>query len=173
MDLESISVSVIIGVIAAIAGGFSGWLFRGNERKNAVIELAEKVEVKRQQIADDVWKRGISHVDNLFKMHESEVALRTQRIYAEMETREAKILQLRKDFDEFKTEIKKDMEILQTLAFGIDAKSTPPYIKGETASQEHINEPGTGMFYESTPEEQDKQTEENVERQKKEKDEDG
>ena len=85
-----------------------------------------------------------------------------------MEARETRIDQLRKDHEDFKKQSKRDLELLQTLAFGGDAKSTPPYIVGEEQTQSHKDEPAKGLFYEQTQEEQDRQTDENVERQKEE-----
>lgn len=168
MDFEGTVITIFVALIASVAGGFIAWLFKSNERKTAVLDLADKLEDKRKQVADDVWKRGVSTVENMLEKNEAKTTLAIQKIYSQMEFREEKIGYLRKDFEEFKKDTKRDMEILQTLAFGIDAKSTPPYIMGEEATQLHKDEPGTGMFYEQTQEEQDKQTAENVERQKEE-----
>jgi len=127
-------------------------------------ELAEEARTKAVEVRQELLEK----VGGMFGTLRAEIALMNQKIFSDMEARESKIDQLRKDFEEYRKQDKRDMEILQTLAFGGDAKSTPPYIVGEEQTQAHRDEPGTGMFYEQTQEEQEQQTAENVERQKEE-----
>lgn len=127
-------------------------------------ELAEEARIK----AVDVRQEILEKVGGMFGTLRAEIALMDQKIFSNMEAREIKIDTLRGDFEEFRKQSKRDLELLQTLAFGGDAKSTPPYMVGEEQTQAHKDEPSTGMFYEQTQEEQDKQTAENVERQKEE-----
>jgi len=139
-------------------------------REKSVIErgIAKELAEEAKSKAIEVRQELLEKVGGMFGTLRLEISLMSQKIYSEMHEREAKIDQLRKDYEDFKKQSKRDLELLQTLAFGGDAKSTPPYMVGEEQTQAHKDEPSTGMFYEQTPEEREKQTEENIERQKEE-----
>ena len=71
MDFEGTVITIFVALIASVAGGFIAWLFKSNERKTAVLDLADKLEDKRKQVADDVWKRGVSTVENMLEKNEA------------------------------------------------------------------------------------------------------
>jgi len=117
-------------------------------REKSVIERAvakDLAEVAREK-AVEVRQELLEKVGGMFGTLRAEIALMNQKIFSEMEARETRIDQLRKDHEDFKKQSKRDLELLQTLAFGGDAKSTPPYIVGEEQTQSHKDEPAKGLF---------------------------
>jgi len=176
------------GIIITAIGVITVWVWNLRTRKdqqaqsiktlaNDVERIAREKAIVERQVAKDladetkakaieVRQELLEKVGGMFGTLRAEITLMNQKIFSEMKARESKIDQLRKDFEDYRNDSKRDIEMLQTLAFGGDAKSTPPYIMGEEQTQTHKDKPGTGMFYEQTPEEREKQTAENVERQK-------
>ena len=187
MEYESVVVTIVVALIASVAGGFIAWLFKGKERKDSTEEkavaldlakrdTADKLEEKTKRMAEQVKRETMDDVNQLFASLRSEIALETQKIYSIMEKREIKIDQIRKDFEQFRShleniidKLQKSIELIQTMAWGADAKSVLPAMTGEDETSEHKAEPGKGAFYQQTEWEQEQQREQNEERMRKEK----
>jgi len=179
LDFEQVIITVVGVIIGAAVGALIAWILKGSERKNAVLYLAEKLEDKRKQIADEVWKRGIIAVDERFKSHQSDRELHDQMIRSEMDARDVTIEQYHKDFEDFKKNEyfsfkrnlisylknqKFNQEILQTVAFGDTAHSTPYWMFGLDKPEGEEDKQDEGVFFVQSDESRELQRLENEER---------
>jgi hypothetical protein len=70
----------------------------------------------------------------------------------------------KKDIIERFEHFRKQVEMLQTVAFGVEAHSTPNYMFGLDPEADIGDKPGEGAFYEQSHEERARQTNDNEER---------
>jgi hypothetical protein len=188
VDFEQTAITIFVAIVAATAAGFVTWLFKGKERKESVEEkavekgivergMAKELKENAEKIAASVKEETMAAVDQLFTNLRSEIALEQQKIYSNMNAREVKLDRLEKDFESFKQHIynaidrfNKDIQRIQTMAWGSSAKSVPSYLLDEEETQEHKDTPDEGVFYRQTDAEKAEQTSDNEERIKQDED---
>lgn len=129
-----------------------------------VLDTAAKKKVIEEETADKVRQANIKRADIVKgEMREyinsfasslvKDSALEHEKMYSKIHENRMMIDQLNKDLDHYKEytkgdirELKHSIEFLQTVAWGPDAKSVPPYMLGEEQSQEHKDLPDAGAF---------------------------
>ena len=94
------------------------------------------------------------HVSNLVNTLKSDIEFRQAQTYARIDTIDTKVIQIKIDLMEHiinekdeRARMQKSIEFLQTMAWGADAKSIPPYMLGQEQTQEHRDEADVGAFY--------------------------
>ncbi len=154
-------IGTLIGLV--IAGITIRFLF--SDKKYAVLqlardtqkdatELAERLAEKNRQIAIEVKQDMKDHISNLVNTLKSDIEFRQAQTYARMDTLDSKVAQVKIDLMEHiinekdeRARMQKSIEFLQTMAWGADAKSIPPYMLGQEQTQEHKDEADVGVFY--------------------------
>jgi len=143
---------------------------KSTTERNIAKELAETAA----KLADEVRDSMKEYVGQLLATLKQDIKLEHQRVYSNMESRESRIDQLRKDFEElkhfqykFNDAIQKSLERIQTMQWGPSAKSVLPTMLDEIETEEHKSKPDKGVFKQQTDSERDKQTEDNEERLKR------
>jgi hypothetical protein len=164
LDFESIILTIVLSLIAALAGGFIAWAFKRGERKDSVEKtridksdserkLAKELRQESEQEAVAVRQEMRDHVDQLLNNLRADIELAKVKATNLDNLQDIKIEQLVKEFVDFKIfqsgvneKIMKAIEFVQTMLWGPEAKSMPPFMLGETESKEHRDEPGVGAF---------------------------
>ena len=164
MDYESITITVVLTLLAGLAGGFFAWAFKRGERKDSVEKirsdkaaseraLAKELRTESEAEAIAVRQEMRVHVDQLLDTLRADIALQKEKIQSQMNMREVKIDQIKKDLETFivsqnkiNDKVVKSIEFVQTMLWGPEAKSMPPYMLGQEETQEHKDEPEVGMF---------------------------
>jgi hypothetical protein len=190
LDFEQVALTIIGIVIGTAVGALLGFVLKGKERKQSVadkaavldqlkIETADKLEEKRKQLAADLKKETIQEVDAKFERHEAAEELHDHDLNSENMMRDVTIeqnhkefVQFRKyDFEPFKKNLlsylknqKFNQEILQTVAFGDAAHSTPYWMYGLEKPPGEDEKPGEGVFHIQSDEERELQRLDNEER---------
>jgi len=93
------------------------------------------------------------HIDRLLQILKGEIELANVRAYSKMGEIDSKVMQLKTDLfahiEQEKNELtrmQRSIDFFQTMQFGPEAKSIPPYITGEERTPEHEQEPYKGVF---------------------------
>jgi len=163
-DFDSSFIIVIISVVVAIGGFITSQLWNARNRKDTLDaaartkskeerDLAEDLKEHQERVAEDVKKDMRDHVDQLIGSLKLNLELERSMIYHKIELLEVKVLQDKIDLAEHiknqnnvNEREQKALEFLQTMAWGPDAKSVPPYMRGEIETQAHKDEPDIGAF---------------------------
>jgi hypothetical protein len=190
LDFEQIIITVGGVVIGAAVGALIAWMLKGKERKQSVedkaalldqvkVETADKLEEKRKQMATELKKETIAEVDAKFERHEAAEELHNHDIRSEMDARDITIESYHKEFIQFRKydylEFKKNLlsylknqkfnqEVLQTVAFGDTAHSTPYWMFGLEKPPGEDEKAGEGAFFIQSEESRDLQKLDNEER---------
>jgi hypothetical protein len=142
---------------------------REEAKTRAELELSAKL------LAADVKQNMKEHISQLISTLKQDIELSRSQAYARMDSMDVKIAQNKIDLMEHimnekdeRARMQKAIDMLQTMNFGSDAKSTPAYMTEEEETQEHKDEPDKGVFEVQSKEKEEKQTAENEERIKKE-----
>ena len=164
MNYEDLTVTIVLSLAAAIAGGFITWVFKRGERKDSVEKirsdkatseraLAKELRTESETEAIAVRQEMRDHVGQLLDTLRADIALQKEKIQSQMNMREVKIDQIKKDLETFiisqnkiNDKTVKAIEFVQTMLWGPEAKSMPPYMLGQEETQEHRDEPEVGMF---------------------------
>jgi hypothetical protein len=192
----TIALPALIGVISIVS--FHLWSKRNRgdkvvENRQTLQKEVEEVartkakeeEITRRELessakvlATDVKQDMKDHIDRLIHVLKQDIELGRTQTYAKIDTIDYRLAQLKIDLmdhiinekDE-RVRMQKSIEMIQTMSWGPDAKSIPHYMLGEEETQEHKEEPGKGVFRDRPVGggEEEKQTKENVERMKKDK----
>src|SRR6185436_7021336 len=112
MDYESTTITVILTVIAGLAGGFFAWIFKRGERKDSVEKirsdkatseraLAKELRTESETEAIAVRQEMREHVGQLLDTLRADIALQKEKIQSQMNMREVKIDQIKKDLETF------------------------------------------------------------------------
>jgi hypothetical protein len=162
IDYESLGIALLLILITAMTGSVIAWIFRGGERKKAVTELAEHVEERRKLMAEAQKRDIIKEIEIMLEKHEAKCELRDHDLKSENELRDVTIENNKQSFERFRRydylEFKKNLlsylknqkfnqEILQTVAFGDTAHSTPYWMFGLDKPPGEDDKPGEGVFY--------------------------
>jgi hypothetical protein len=192
LDFEQVIITIGGVVIGAAVGALIAWVLKGKERKQSVedkaaildqvkIETADKLEEKRKQMAADLKKETIGDVVNMFEKHEAAEELHNHDIRSEMDARDVTIEANHKEFTQFRkydyVEFKRNLlsylknqkvnqEVLQTVAFGESAHSTPYWMFGLDKPEGEDQKEGEGVFHIQSDESRDLQKLDNEERLK-------
>jgi Tfp pilus assembly major pilin PilA len=97
-------------------------------------------------------------------------SLRTKQDIKDLDSTKKSDKQFKKAIMEKLNIMRKQVEMLQTVAFGIQAHSTPNYMFGLDPEEGMEDKPGEGAFFEQSSDERTKQTSDNEERIRVEKD---
>ena len=142
---------------------------REEAKTRAELELSAKL------LAADVKQNMKEHIAQLISTLKQDIELSRSLAYSRMDAMDVKIAQNKIDLMEHiihekdeRIRMQKALDMLQTMNYGVDAKSTPAFMTDEIESQEHKDEPDKGVFEVQSKEQQDKQTAENEERIKQE-----
>jgi len=166
---------LIIGVAVAVAGivGTNIWsnkqrtdrLAERKQVQNMEVDKTARDKIKEEQIlaktvasdaaalALEVKKDMKEHVDRLIIILKQDIELSRVQAYAKMDSLEAKTAQIKIDLmqhiadekDE-RVRMQRSIDFFQTMQYGPDAKSIPPYITGEEQTEAHKDEPEKGVF---------------------------
>jgi len=116
-------------------------------------QLAQKLASENKAIASDVKQDMKSHIDRLILILKADIELQSVRQYSKMGEIDSKVMQLKIDLSNHiqqekddLTRMQKSIDFFQTMSFGPEAKSTPPYITGEEETQIHKDEADKGVF---------------------------
>jgi len=111
------------------------------------------------------------HIQQLISTLKQDIELSRTIVYSKMDAMDNKIAQVKIDLMDHimrQTDInqreQKSIEFLQTMAWGADAKSIPPWMEGKDTSTEHKEEADKGVFYIETEKQREQQTKDNEER---------
>ena len=164
MDYESITITIVLTLIAGLAGGFFAWAFKRGERKDSVEKirsdkatseraLAKELRTESEQEAIAVRQEMREHIGQIIDTLKQDIALQKEKIQSQMNMREVKIEQIKKDLEDhirsqntINDKVVKSIEFVQTMLWGPEAKSMPPYMLGQEETQAHKDEPEVGMF---------------------------
>jgi hypothetical protein len=138
------------------------------ERVDRAEEKKEKEEKTAKELveATDIKARiTLTHIQDwvvaLFASHKQDRALHDQQVNSIIDAMKIEMKQIAKECGDFKRndftnfrrsveeslkELKHSMELIQTMAWGPDAKSVPPYMEGKEQTQEHKDEADVGAF---------------------------
>jgi len=194
---------VIVGVVIAAGGVIGTQFYYRSARKDKVIEtrqslladveqtardkskqelsLAKEVAVENKALAATVKQDMKDHIDRLLQILKGEIELANVRAYSKMGEIDSKVMQLKTDLfshieqeKEELTRMQRSIDFFQTMQFGPEAKSIPPYITGEERTIEHEQEAYKGVFasradttHEDTKDRQGRTTKETKEQQDK------
>jgi len=166
---------LIIGVLVAAAGVVGTQVYYKQARKDRVVEtrqslladveqtarekskqeqtLAKEVAIENKALAATVKQDMKDHIDRLLQILKGEIELANVRAYSKMGEIDSKVMQLKTDLfahieqekDEL-TRMQRSIDFFQTMQFGPEAKSIPPYITGEERTPEHEQEAYKGVF---------------------------
>ena len=166
---------LVVGVAVAVAGivGTNIWsnkqrTDRLQERKQVqtmeVEKAAREKQKEEQTLAKEVAKENKAlalevkqdmkdHVDRLIVTLKQDIELQRVQSYAKLDSLEAKTAQIKIDLmqhiadekDE-RVRMQRSIDFFQTMQYGPDAKSIPPYITGEEQTEAHKDEPEKGVF---------------------------
>ena len=124
------------------------------DTKKDADELAERLATKNRQVAIEVKQDMKDHVSNLVNVLKSDIEFRQAQTYSKIDTLDARVAQIKIDLMEHiinekdeRSRMQKSIEFLQTMAWGPDAKSIPPYMMGQEQTEEHKDEPDVGAFF--------------------------
>ena len=165
-----------IAVAVATVGGVVGTLlFNARNRKDKIIEtrqtlaadvekiarekikeeqsIARELAVTSQALALDVKQSMKDHIQQLISTLKQDIDFRQAQTYSKIDILDTKLAQIKIDLMEHildekdeRIRMQRSIEFLQTMAWGADAKSIPPYMTGEVQTQEHKDEPDVGAF---------------------------
>jgi len=166
---------LLLGVVVAAGGVIGTQMYYRSARKDKVIETRQSLqadveEVARTklkeeqetagelasntaQLAQSVKQDMKDHIDRLIVILKGEIELASVRTYSKMGEIDSKVVQLKIDLvdhiereKEELTRMQRSIDFFQTMQFGPEAKSIPPYITGEERTAEHEGEPYKGVF---------------------------
>jgi hypothetical protein len=187
--LLGIGITALIGIISIIS--FHIWNKRNRTDKvqeNAQtsqmkLEEAYKLKTKDEEttrrelessaklLALDVKQNMKEHIQQLITTLKQDIALTGQIAEAKIDKLDYRIAQIKIDLMEHileekdeRVRVRKSIEMLQTMNYGIDAKSEPAFLTGEDESQAHKDKPSEGLYKDQTIEEKSKQKIDNDER---------
>jgi hypothetical protein len=114
---------------------------------------ADELATSAEKLAIGVRQDMKDHVDRLVAIIESKMELASVRSYSKMGEIDSKVMQLKQDLmnhiedeKEELTRMQRSIDFFQTMQFGPEAKSIPPYITGEERTPEHEKEAYKGVF---------------------------
>jgi len=166
---------IVVGIVVAAAGVIGTQIYNRSARKDKVVEtrqslladveqtardkskqeltLAKEVAVENKALAATVKQDMKDHIDRLLQILKGEIELANVRAYSKMGEIDSKVMQLKTDLfahieqekDEL-TRMQRSIDFFQTMQFGPEAKSIPPYITGEERTPEHESEAYKGVF---------------------------
>ena len=166
---------LVVGVVIAVVGTIGTQMFYRNASKEKKVETRQSLQQDVEQVAREKFKeeqvtagtlaanaaqlaREVKqdmkdHVDRLIVILKGEIELASVRSYSKMGEIDTKVVQLKQDLinhieqekDEL-TRMQRSIDFFQTMQFGPEAKSIPPYITGEERTPEHEEEAYKGVF---------------------------
>jgi len=166
---------LIVGVVVAAGGVVGTQFYYRAARKDKVIETKESLQanveavargkIKEEQVlarelagqsaalALDVKQDMKDHIDRLIVILKGEIELASVKTYSKMGEIDSKVVQLKTDLiqhieqekDEL-TRMQRSIDFFQTMQYGPEAKSIPPYITGEERTTAHEKEAYKGVF---------------------------
>jgi len=164
-------VYLIIGVFTTVIGiigtlFYSKVLRRSNKGQLQLqIEEAQRQKLRDEKVTADALASGAEkialgvrqdmkdHIDRLIVILKGEIELASVRSYAKMGEIDSKVMQLKTDLiqhiereKEELTRMQRSIDFFQTMQFGPEAKSIPPYLTGEERTPEHEQEAYKGVF---------------------------
>jgi len=168
-------VFVVVGIAVAAAGVIGTQLYNRSAKKDKTIEtrqslladveatarekskqeqlLAKEVSTMNKALALDVKQDMKDHIDRLIQILKGEIELANVRAYSKMGEIDSKVMQLKTDLfahieqeKQELTRMQRSIDFFQTMQFGPEAKSIPPYITGEERTPEHEQEAYKGVF---------------------------
>ncbi len=123
------------------------------EKSKQEQQLAKEVAVENKLLAAQVKQDMKDHIDRLLQILKGEIELSNVRSYSKMGEIDTKVVQLKQDLiqhiereKEELTRMQRSIDFFQTMQFGPEAKSIPPYITGEERTPEHEQEAYKGVF---------------------------
>jgi len=153
----------LIAVSAAI-GALLAWVLKRGERKDTVEKIrADKATSERQlakELRDESEEEAVAvrqemrdHIGQIIDTLKSDIALQKEMVQSQMNMRDMRIEVIKKQLDDYietqnkiNEKVVKSIEFVQTMLWGPEAKSMPPYMLGEQETQAHRDEPDVGMF---------------------------
>jgi len=166
---------LILGVVIAAGGVIGTQVYYKQARKDkqvetrqslqADVETVARTKLKEEQemagelassaaeLARNVKQDMKDHIDRLIVILKGEIELASVRAYSKMGEIDSKVVQLKIDLtqhierekDEL-TRMQRSIDFFQTMQFGPEAKSIPPYITGEERTAAHESEAFKGVF---------------------------
>jgi K+ transporter len=179
--------------IATVAGVIGTWVYNSRTRKDRITEtrqtlaadvekiarekikeeqsIARDLAVTSQALALDVKQNMKEHIQQLISTLKQDIALSAEQAEAKIDKLDYRLAQIKIDLMEHimeekdeKIRMQRSIEMLQTMNYGIDAKSEPAFLVGKDETQEHKDKPGEGLYKDQTVVEKEQQTKENEER---------
>ena len=115
--------------------------------------LAQEVAQHNKELAMDIKQDMKNHIDSLIRILKGDIELQRVQAYSQIDKLDTKVQQINIDIarhiEEEKNEhirIQKSIDFLQTMQFGPEAKSTPPYMEGKVETQTKKDEAYKGVF---------------------------
>src|SRR6185436_9031654 len=154
----------LIGTLTAITAVIFTALYLFNSKKYTVLQLARDTKKDADDLASRLAatnentaigvKRDMKdHIGQLVDVLKQDIEFRQAQTYSKIELLDVKLAQVKIDLMEHiinekdeRLRMQKSIEFLQTMAWGANAKSIPPYTTGQEQTQEHKDEPDVGAF---------------------------
>jgi hypothetical protein len=151
-------------VVSAAIGALLAWVLKRGERKDTVEKIRQDKATSERQLAkelrDESEEEAVAvrqemrdHIGQIIDTLKSDIALQKEMVQSQMNMRDMRIEVIRKQLDDYietqnkiNEKVVKSIEFVQTMLWGPEAKSMPPYMLGEQETQEHKDEPDVGMF---------------------------
>ena len=156
----AIGISVVLGIAGFVTGQM--WAVRNrrdnverarSEKATTERQLAKELRTESEQEAIAVRQEMREHVGQLLDTLKQDIALQREKIQGQMNMREVRIEQIKTDLanhmeqqNKINEKTLKAIEFVQTMLWGPEAKSMPPYMLGQEETKEHRDEPDVGMF---------------------------
>ncbi len=155
----------LIGTLTAITAVIFTALYLFNSKKYTVLQLARDTKKDADDLASRLAeanektaigvKRDMKdHIGQLVSVLKQDIDFRQAQTYSKIDLIDMRLAQVKIDLMEHiinekdeRSRMQKSIEFLQTMAWGADAKSIPPYMLGQEQTQEHKDEPDIGAFY--------------------------
>jgi hypothetical protein len=123
----------------------------------------QDLELSAKLLAADVKQNMKEHIGQLIFTLKQDIELSRSQAYSRMDSMDVKIAQNKIDLMEHilhekdeSIRMQKAIDMLQTMNYGADAKSTPAFMTEEEETQEHKDEPDKGVFDDKNIAEKDK-----------------
>lgn len=163
-DLDLGVIAIVVSIAVGIAGFISGQLYAIKNRRDQVEKakrekitddraLAREVAAESEALTLEAKQEMREYITNIIVGLKADIELAKAKANNLDSIRDMKLEQLTKEFYEYKLfqngvneKVTKAIEFVQTMLWGPEAKSMPPFMLGEDESQEHRDEPEVGMF---------------------------
>lgn len=124
-----------------------------DKKRSEEQSLAKELKEDNKRLALDVKDAMITHVGNIVGTLKADIELQKTILLSEINL-------MKKDYSQVRTDMmyhienqqiinermQKAIDFMNQFLWGAGAKSTPPFVEGETETQEHKDKPSEGIF---------------------------